>query len=421
MLVSISASNFLSFKDKIEFSFVCNDTSNKNTYFSIKKKYQKKEKDYAVNKVSAIYWANASWKTNVLKVVSFMKEMILLSHDQNFKLSPIFKPYLLIKDLKQDSDFWVDFFIDDVLYSYSFTINLLSSEIIKESLLEYKSQKATTLFKRNGQNFLMNEHFQEWKERKQFVRANSLALSVFSNMSWDISSKIRKYFKEKVHVFQWNMIPNNWDMIDTINMIDLHKEEFNPFLQKLLTAADININRMDCTIKEISTSNIQGAPNKDYPDKKIRLFSNTFNHFIYDDQGNKVWDIDFNPINESTWTNILVSLSWSLYNVLKEWMALFIDEIDSSLHPILVKEIVSKFNSASNSNQWQLFFTTHDISLLDGDKKLPKDQIWFVDKNKKWESSLYSLDEFNWVNSINSISKAYLLWKFDAIPHVWEF
>ena len=75
------------------------------------------------------------------------------------------------------------------------------------------------------------------------------------------------------------------------------------------------------------------------------------------------------------------------------------------------------FNSINNNNGWQLIFTSHDVSLLDDKQILSRDQVRFVDKNQKWESSLYSLDDYNWLNSIKSIEKAYLLWKFDAIPH----
>ena len=422
MLVRIYASNFLSFKDKVEFSFVCNDTSNQDTFFLVKKKYQKKEKEYAINKVSAIYWANASWKTNVLKIIKFIKEMILYSHDQNFSLSLLwYRPFLLSNKIK-DSEFWVDFFIWDILYSYSFKVNLLSSKILEETLLEYQSQKATALYKRKWQKFSINEKFSEWKERKQFVRENSLALSVFSNMSWEKSTYIWKFFRDKIHFFHLLNNINGWHfgMTDTINMIDLYSEEFSPFLQNLLVSADININRMDSKFEELPINEMHWMPNMVPQNNKIKVFTNTFNHSIYDDKWNKTWDINFNPDWESTWTNTLVGLSGSFYNVLKNGMALFIDELDSSLHPLLVKEIVAKFNSYSNSNWWQLIFSTHDVSLLDDNDTLPKNQTWFVDKNKKWESSLYSLDDFNWINNMSNISKAYLLWRFDGIPHVWK-
>ena len=169
MLLSLYVSNFLSFKEKMEFSFVSSDNRNNDTFFSIKKEYQKKMKTYTINKVNAIFWANASGKTNVLKSINFIKEMVLYSHNQNFSPSRFgYKPYALSTE-KGESEFWVDFFVDDVLYSYSFIIDFFSDRILKEMLLEYKSQKATTLFRRNKQNFFISETFPEWKERKNSI------------------------------------------------------------------------------------------------------------------------------------------------------------------------------------------------------------------------------------------------------------
>jgi AAA15 family ATPase/GTPase len=73
-------------------------------------------------------------------------------------------------------------------------------------------------------------------------------------------------------------------------------------------------------------------------------------------------------------------------------MTLFVDELDSSLHPLIVREIVKLFNSLNNKSS-QLVFTSHDISLLDDDI-LTKEQIWFTDKNKYGNSFLYSLADY---------------------------
>ena len=73
-------------------------------------------------------------------------------------------------------------------------------------------------------------------------------------------------------------------------------------------------------------------------------------------------------------------------------MTLFVDELDSSLHPLIVREIVKLFNSNKNTNS-QLVFTSHDISLLDDDI-LHQDQIRFVEKSKYGATSIYALSDF---------------------------
>ena len=91
-----------------------------------------------------------------------------------------------------------------------------------------------------------------------------------------------------------------------------------------------------------------------------------------------------------------------LIPVLRDGKTYVIDEIDESLHPTLVAQIVEIFNSEeSNPNNAQLIFSTHDVSLLDGTiygrDILDRDQIWFVEKDLKGCSYLYSLYDIKYL------------------------
>ena len=95
-----------------------------------------------------------------------------------------------------------------------------------------------------------------------------------------------------------------------------------------------------------------------------------------------------------------------------------VDEIEKELHPILVKYIVSKFQSKNtNPNGAQIIFTTHNTELMNLDI-LRKDQIYFVDKdNSEGVSELYSISEFSTKTSDN-IRKSYIIGKYGATPDV---
>ena len=62
----------------------------------------------------------------------------------------------------------------------------------------------------------------------------------------------------------------------------------------------------------------------------------------------------------------------------------------------------------------QLIFTTHDISLLNNNQ-FRRDEVVFVDKNERGESSLYALSDLK-VKEGASFSKEYLQGKYGAIP-----
>lgn len=414
MLLSITTSNFLSFKDEVTLTFASNNSdTNKTIPFG----------KYYLNKTNVIYGANASGKSNFLKVMRFIKNMITLSHDQTRTPTNLgYKKYMLASD-EQNSFFEVAFIMDEMLYNYSFMINSNTEEIEEETLMQYTSQKPTTLYSRKKMKIKSTLKFDEAEKRKQFIRPNALALSIFSNTWWKLSMKIREFFATKIHIFGPEDGNNPFD---TFNMFDRYKENFTAFLEELLHSADLNIKRMEYTTEEKSLNEIPpeqipfivNTPGFN-PQNKINVVQRHFVHSTYDYLGKEIGETKLLPNEESTGTNRLVNLSGSLYNVMENGMTLFIDELDSSLHPLLVKAIVEIFNSDKNTKWAQLVFTSHDVSLLDEDI-FHKDQIRFTDKNKRGESSLYSMNDYTKLSSLKSFQKAYLQGKFDAIPSVRE-
>ena len=93
-----------------------------------------------------------------------------------------------------------------------------------------------------------------------------------------------------------------------------------------------------------------------------------------------------------------------------------VDEIDDSLHPLLVNAIIELFNDREvNTKGAQLIFNTHDVSLLSLDN-FRRDQIYFTEKdNKTGVTDLYSLDEFS-PRKTENIRKGYLQGRYGAIP-----
>jgi len=111
----------------------------------------------------------------------------------------------------------------------------------------------------------------------------------------------------------------------------------------------------------------------------------------------------------------LFALLGPIFNVLDKGGVLFIDEIDSRLHCAIVRFVLDMFNSIDlNKNNAQLICNTHDVLLLE--ENIRRDQIWFVDKNNKGISELYSLSDFNGIRKDNNLLKRYLLGVFGAIP-----
>ncbi len=122
---------------------------------------------------------------------------------------------------------------------------------------------------------------------------------------------------------------------------------------------------------------------------------------------------DFELTEESDGTVRLLDFIPAFQGVIKEQSVLLIDEIERSLHPLLIKELISKFSNDDRSNG-QLIFTTHESNLLDQDI-FRQDEIWFSEKDKNGCTDLYTLSDFKEHNTID-IRKGYLTGRYGSIP-----
>ena len=118
---------------------------------------------------------------------------------------------------------------------------------------------------------------------------------------------------------------------------------------------------------------------------------------------------------ESGGTQKLFDLAGPWIDVLANGYVLTIDELDTSLHPQLLRHLVRLFNHpASNPKGAQLIFTTHDTSLLDVEL-FRRDQIWFMEKDAELASHLYPLTDFSPRKGEN-LEKGYLQGRYGALP-----
>jgi AAA15 family ATPase/GTPase len=117
---------------------------------------------------------------------------------------------------------------------------------------------------------------------------------------------------------------------------------------------------------------------------------------------------------ESDGTRRLLNLIPALHYLRTTNAVYVIDEIDRSLHPILVKEFLEFFLKSHDRASRQLILTTHESNLLDQDL-LRRDEIWFAEKDQSGATRLYSLLDFKVRNDLE-IRKHYLQGRFGAVP-----
>ena len=140
-------------------------------------------------------------------------------------------------------------------------------------------------------------------------------------------------------------------------------------------------------------------------------------HRLQDEKG-KETDYDLLINQESAGTQRFFSRIGTWLKTLETGGTLIVDEIESSMHPLLTRHLIEAMQDKGiNNNQAQLIFTTHDVGLLD-QRLLRRDQIWFAEKNEKnAETDLYSLTDFSPRKGEN-IQKGYLQGRYGAIPFI---
>jgi AAA15 family ATPase/GTPase len=135
-------------------------------------------------------------------------------------------------------------------------------------------------------------------------------------------------------------------------------------------------------------------------------------------KNNDKQNIVFKVNEESDGTVRLLDLLTAFYFVLNEPYTIFIDEIDRSIHPYLLKKLLEKF-SENHETKGQLIFTTHESNLLD-QNMLRQDEIWLVEKNTEGATKLYPMSDFDIRHDLD-IRKGYLNGRFGAIPFLGNF
>ncbi|MDT5025924.1 MAG: uncharacterized protein QOE61_2350, partial [Micromonosporaceae bacterium] len=128
--------------------------------------------------------------------------------------------------------------------------------------------------------------------------------------------------------------------------------------------------------------------------------------------------------DQSHGTRAWLNLLFAALKALEGGTTLFVDEVDSSLHPRLTARLVELFKSPeTNNSQAQLVFTTHDPTLLGssfGQDILDRDEIWFVDKDSGGATTLYPLTDFH-PRKEESTQRRYLGGSYGAVPNVSEY
>ena len=404
MLIRFSFKNFKSFKN--ENCLDMEATSLKEHEYNVAKT---ENGEYL--KVSAIYGANASGKTNVLQAFDYMKKRILVSDDSK-KNSPIDEENIYSFMINNDPiALEVEILAkNNKIYKYGFEV--LKDKIISEWLFEKRVNKFYAIFERENNNVSM-------KPNKISDLVNIDERTLFLN----IYSKIDRNNEDFSNVYDWFV---------NSTYLDLGNPNFERFINNrvsLKILSDENYKKELLKFIKTFDSGIEGI--KTTPDSIEAVKSNNGIidiEVIHKGENGELKALPF--YLESNGTRKMFHLFDFFMDALKNGMVLFVDELDAKLHPLLTRYIINLFhNSDTNKGNGQLIYSTHDTVNLNKDT-FRRDEIWFAEKDKDGISEIYALSDYildddknvgKKVRNDATYNKDYLTGRYGAIPVLEEF
>ena len=394
--------------------------------------------------MSAIYGANGAGKSNLIKALTLMDLIVTDGNVEFLSNQQTDLAFRFSNEKNNPISLAIEFYKNEKIYYY--TISFVSGIITNEELYQSLENNDVRIFSReiidgkqkitfaegfseNASNATFLEVFQDRILRPEEVLLSFLA-SKYPNEFHDATSAHEWFIQNLMTVFPGgrpgisaHLFDSNPQMLDLLNTLLPQMRTGVSKMKIWKGVVDENSHTLSDEWRKLIPI-LKENPGKAYPmyhtfDDRVTASA------VYED--GKVIMKTLEPIHkledgsevampiysESDGTLRLIDYIAFIYSIIHEDRIYIIDEIERSLHPILIKEIINKISSI-NEAKGQLIFTTHESCLLD-QKILRSDEIWFAEKDGGQSTHLYPLSDFN-IHSTANIENGYLNGRYGGIP-----
>ena len=431
MLLRFEVENIMSFDETVEFNTFPSSKSHNLEWHKVPCGH------VTALRMSAIYGPNGAGKSNLLACLNLLKQMVLTERLGNVT----FPDDLYFKFNKEKegkpSELAIEFISNGQIYYYHIVFN--RSEVSEEELYLCEKKEDVPLFIRKGNTInlsLINIPDEEVKPLgdllSKMIRPDMLLLSFLGNyysQEFPIIAEAYRWIENLQIVLPEMRMGYVSHYMDSDENFSNYVNEIFPTLQSGIFKLEVRkevINQDDAKGDIGFTRAIEDA--KSHPGQPI-MFQKNMNSYVSNIvlEDNTLFlktllaihktpdgkEIEMPISLESDGTRRLIEYLPLLYWILREGRIFIVDEIERSIHPILIKTIISKI-SESKEAKGQIIFTTHESCLLDQDIFRP-DEIWFAQKDVNQSTQLYPLSDFN-IHRTANIENGYLNGRYGAIP-----
>lgn len=427
MFQEITIKNFMSYRDEVTFTF----EATKDSTFE-ESQVVEVAPGVRLLRFALIYGSNASGKSNLLKALEYLRGFWgKIREDKNSGTDVI--PFLLDKETPHaPTEFKITFYVEGKKFKYSLSLD--DKKVIEEKMDYYPGNQPKNLFTRelsNGQSVIK---FNPSVQKVSDTVRDEITVKCLPNMSFFATrNRVNCSLTHIDEGKEWLESHLMQPITPSIRMIDYAGREIerDPALKKYMLdfvkTADFNISDLETKTEHIhlpkqvceqikNDKNLsQALKDEVLSNPFIDNTETVFEHSVVNSRGAETYKLSTGL--QSRGTQRTIGVETAIYKAMKRQGLLPIDELETSLHPMLIEFILENF--LREKNESQLIVTTHYDPLLNTiNDLLRKDSVWFTEKNEDGNTIIYPLTDFKGLNRIHSYQKAYKNGRFGAIPNI---
>ncbi len=429
MLISLTVKNWMSFRDETEFSMLASKERQHGDRVARVKKY-----GIGILPVAVLYGGNASGKSNFVMAIDFAKFLVTAGMQIDGLIS--MQPFMLSEDtLEQPSCFKFTLLIADQIYEYSFEVT--RKAVLKEKLVQVNSSSEKILYSRDGNGIEFGKNISE-KDFLEHVSRGTRDNVLFLTNS--VSQNV-KHFRMVYDWFNSSRLVTPEARFNYYEQFISDKNALGKIMNELLPQLDTGISSMrsiDVPIDSLGLTEVArldleqniregGVARMVSQDTKDPRFTITrekgslaAKKLVTCHKNSSGYEAIFEPHQESDGTNRLLDLLPAFIDLDRSngTKLYAIDEIDRSLHTLLVEELIELYLAGcSPDTRKQLFFTTHNVMLMD-QKLFRRDEMWLTERDSDGASKLFPFSDFKGVRHDKDVRRSYLQGRFGGIPDI---
>jgi len=360
--------------------------------------------EHRLLKSAALYGANASGKSNVIKALLEMRKIVLSSAKNNSADSLPYDPFIFDATLGAAPVRFEVQFINYGEYRYGFSVTC--EKIVTEWLFAVNGGEEHALFLREDDNIDIRE-FSVPPNAVEETKANTLFISKLDQMNHGVAKNVIGWFNNLVAIS--GVEDRGYELYTGAQLVNPEKRERIMDFVRLADATILGSKLVGLSEKELGKFHVPANSGDNL------YFQPRFLHRCRGEETNKGKILP--PEEESSGTQKSFRIAGPLFDILDHGRVVLFDEIEAKMHLLLTLNVLGMFNSvAENPHNAQMIFATHDTNLLSY-AHLRRDQVWFTEKSLQGESVLYPLSDCKDIEPDgNKLEVQYLSGKFGGIP-----